>query len=373
MAGPGGAWQGQARLGCSIYDFLLGLGLATAYWPGFLSAATAPRWCLLALAAPLLLWQVPSLSFSGLTFPLTAFLSYALLSLWWTPVPIIGLWPIAHFAIFAALIIYAAQADTDGLLIGFAIGIALQAPLVIAQAHGFDLIGQSVPPAGLFYNRNFLAEAAVPVLIWLCYRPNLAARMIAVGVAIDACLSFDRAAAVGAAVGLWFVLGRRSRIVLATLAFAVIAELTLISAWGEQSIAGRLLIWGAIISHMSWFGAGASASTVMLYPLAHAVHSDPLQLLYELGLGAIPLFWVIGNAFQSDGPERPALACLVAESMFSLPFQLPATIFLAALLIGRLHARRECLRPLGHLCGVHDLAYRRWPPAPRRYADWGRQ
>ena len=356
------------RGSASLTDGALGLTLALAFWPAFLSAPLAPRWSLMAVAVPILLCRVPHLWVPWLSAKLAGFLLYALASLAWAPVWRIGLWPVSHLAIFCGLAIYAAQCDTDDLLKGLAAGIVAQCPLVILQSLGYSpLVMQAAVPAGLFVNRNFLGEAAMPLIGYGAIKrwPY----WLLLPLVFEAIMAADRAAIVGSAAALWLRSGPRIRLASAATGMIGLVALTLYSPWGIDSMSARLTLLGMILPGMSTFGAGAGATTIALYPVAESIHCDALQLLYEFGIGAVPLFWIIGNAFDASrrDADRAALACLVAESLFSLPLEIPTTLFLAALLVGRLHRARAVLCDHGYTRGVEHSFSRGWPaPKPRR-------
>ena len=78
-----------------------------------------------------------------------------------------GLLEMFHLLLFASIAAAAARLDSiDGIMTAFGWGIAVSSALCVAQVLGWSPVPQLYAPAGLFGNRDFLAEAAAPVLIW---------------------------------------------------------------------------------------------------------------------------------------------------------------------------------------------------------------
>ena len=102
-------------------------------------------------------------------------------------------------------------------------------------------------------------------------------------------------------------------------------------------------------------GAGSFAA---MFPAVEFAHNDPLQLYFEYGVpGLLVAFFVLAQVTQA-GPRAPraALCVIFVEGLFSMPFQLPASGFLAALLAGHLYGYRARLRAKQSLCGMGAAA-----------------
>jgi hypothetical protein len=73
-------------------------------------------------------------------------------------------------------------------------------------------------------------------------------------------------------------------------------------------------------------------------------YNDPLQLLYELGAGALLLFAVVILALEAPCAERLILLCFLEQSLFFFPLALPISAFFAAVTLGFLARQRDLHR-----------------------------
>src|SRR5579859_11430 len=91
---------------------ILSFGVAVLYVPGIISPATAPRWCLLAVALPLLAWLDPrSLDWRVFLIAL-GFIVYTSLSMLWTPDQWTGADDLFRLLIITATFIAGARLDS---------------------------------------------------------------------------------------------------------------------------------------------------------------------------------------------------------------------------------------------------------------------
>jgi hypothetical protein len=350
------------------------------FWPSISGAGTAPRWALLSVFVPMLIFFVTiegKNRFLPFILP-AAFLAYATVSLAWTPSIYEGLDALWKLYLLAGLFLIGASLDDlRPVWIGAALGIAVNSVFVVAQLFEFaDTNGFLVPRiygpagvgAGLFLNKNLMAEVAVLVLIGLAFckidRKYSIPMLLAVLPA--ALLPHARgplvALAVAAAAWLWP--RYRATAVLALLAGALVVAVTFGST-PITSTSERFNIWRDTFSGLTWFGHGIGSfyqafpafavhNDILAIRTDHA-HSDLLEMVFELGAGAVLLAGVLVYAlFGRSETERLVLIAFMVEGAFGFPIYCPATAALAALVVGHLCAHRHPVR-------VHVAARRMVP------------
>jgi hypothetical protein len=355
--------------------FVLGLLASAAYLPRAIDATLALRWASLALTLPLLLLflgdrvaPLPKLAFAALVA--------VVLSALWGPDLATGLDEVAHVVvIFAAFWLGASLITLVPVWAGVSLGVGVSALVALAQvAIGLDWFAQAAPPAGLFGNRNFLAEAGMISLIALAsMQPPTTAwrapRWVLIGGALVAiALGGSKAVYGGLAVAAAFwIAPRRPKLALATfVALGVLAVFMVLV--GSETATIRLEMWEEAITRATLFGngLGAWAST---YPIAEHAHSEPLQAIYEFGILAILPVAVLIRAMGgwSGEPEGYVVVALVAVSLFAFPLHLPLSAFVFALAAGHLDARRRRMVERALDRGADDgVGARRAAAQPRR-------
>ncbi len=127
----------------------------------------------------------------------------------------------------------------------------------------------------------------------------------------------------------------------------------------------RIILWIATVMAMTPLGNGLGWFAAA-HPSEEYAHSDVLQAVAELGVGAI-LFLAIPVVlmFRSRGnnAERAAFVAVCVEAIVSFPLHLPASGFLAALLAGYLAGRSADLCVGAPVGGSDDCKSVRWKPA----------
>lgn len=348
---------------------LIAFIVAVVLMPTLRDGAVTPKWAALAALLPWLL-------FARRPHPTPAhwcgiiLLGWAAYSLLWSTSWMDGLNELIHLGLFACVFLIAAEIDDPRrTMIAFVSGVAISGALALLQAYGFDLIPQSAAsPAGLFGNRNYLAEAGV-MAVALALGLHLWKLLPFAAAAALAPLS--RAAFLGVAVvlGLW-VWHRSPRLAMALACVGVLAGTGVMldrgaPAWlaKRDSLDVRLGIWKPTLDGMKLAGNGIG-SFVASYPVMvkfaddvnkrpeHA-HNEYLNFAFELGLPAVLLGVVLFGALlapigYAPGAEaaRLGLAGFAAVAVFGFPLHLPATGFAAALLAGHLWGRWHRLRDL---------------------------
>lgn len=308
----------------------MAFALTVLVWPPFYSAATAPRWALLAIVVPALLMIRPREHRWGAV----AVLAIAAVSLLWTSNVFNGLDILFKFSLLAGVFALVRTEDSPKVLAGMGWGLAFNA-LVL----GFQMFGSG----STFINPNFLAEAAAPVLVGLlCLRQYLLA------CAPAACLALTGARgpllAVSAAAFAWLWGRSRAAAVLLLLAIAAAVLAMLATGYRLESVAIRIAVWRDALGALTFFGHGLG-SVYTDFPGTNHLHNDALELIYELGIGSIAFFAVIVIAFQAKmHTERLVLLTILVEGCFGFPLHLPTTGFLLAVMAGVLCHARDALR-----------------------------
>lgn len=324
-----------------------------AYWPGISGAAVAPRWAVVA-GCLLLVLVGPRLKLTTAHVSALLFAAWCAITLLWTNYPLDGVDALGRLILLAGAYCLGSQiADLRKVMIGAAIGLTVSSVVAIAQVYGIGLI-EAPGPAGLFWNKNYLAEAAALVLIWA-----LASRCwwLIPGLLPAVYLPQARGAWLAIAVTAVLMLWRRSRI--AALAGGALALVLIGYAVMSVSLASgteRMAIWSDTASHLSLFGYGIGGfvenfphianNFVMATSRPGHAHNEYLQIAFETGLVGVALFSAfIGTLLRGElTPEKLVLIGLLVEAFLAFPFQLPATGFIGAVVAGRIAADRDHIR-----------------------------
>lgn len=327
---------------------LLSLLLPLAFLPGLMSAGTTPRWAVLALLVPLMLYWV-DWKRVPLKSVLLGTLAFSAASLLWMDVPLDGYLELWRMAIlFAAFAIGAVCGPLEKPLTLMATGVAITLPLVaLQQFAGYQGIPQTASPAGLFLNKNVLAESAAVLLVAMVWLRNW---KVALPLLLVVLLAKERAAFVGIVVALIvYILPRNRKVAGLIVAAALIA---LFSMVGSPSVADRFDIWRDSAQGFSFLGNGigsfftafpATATNMDVLAIRpEQAHNEIIHFIFELGVGAAGLLAI--GFFAMRGTlelERLMLVALLAISLFAFPFHMPLTAFVAALVAGRLCAAQS--------------------------------
>jgi hypothetical protein len=333
---------------------ILAFGVAVCYWPGLISSATAPRWCLLAVALPLISWLDPRAIDWRILAIAVVYLAYAALSLLWAPDVLTGANDLFRLLIIAAAFLAgAAIDDLDQVIAGLAWGVALSLAVVLLQIAGTPLIVGTEPASGLFYNREVLGETAAPLLVWaLCMRRWTLSSLLAVTVA----LTLSRVGMVSAVGALTIMYPRRAWLPLLIAGIGAVWAYTLhLPPFTPDKLASgaqRLMVWGWALNGISFLGKGIG-SFAAIHPDAEYAHSDLLQLGFETGLIGIAVGVVLFVALwrRSRGAQRALLIALGIEAAISFPLHMPVIAFVSAVLAGSLTRAGDLVRPSGYVSG----------------------
>jgi hypothetical protein len=349
--------------------------VAAAWLPVIPSGASMPRWWAMAVGLPLASPLDPRALHPLAALCLAFALGWALAaSFLWSPHP--------HAAalewLFLALLCLAATASAG-----------VEEPEPVFQAFGWAVAGSSalaliqlilgpvphVPtaggrPAGLFLNPEVLAETAAPILVWSVKHPGAFNGVLAALLASSILVCGSRTAWAAVAFGLllsWRPDPRWLRpALLAALGIACASASLALGPAKLGSGANRVVLWIAASESITprgrglgWWAAGHEEA------LTEFVHSDALEAMVALGVGALPLFAFFAFALRRDddgeknggklSAPRCAMAALCLEAVVSFPLHTPAAGFLAFALAGSLARRRDSVRAARRAGGARDL------------------
>lgn len=324
----------------------LGFLVTAAYWPWLWSPAMVPKWAALSILAPaLLLYRQQPIPFTRAHFFGCLLMAWAALSVSWSWAPVYslnGLWLIAILP--AICFCLGSQApNLRPLFIGAGLGLAASSAVSIGQLAGWIDWPTINIPSGLFLNKNFMAEAAALVLIWLiAERVWWLVPLVIPAIALASARGALLALGIGLALELW----RRPAWLIAGL---LVADMALFGmgmvTHSAATTTERLDIWAESVDDLGFFGSGIGSYGFMPHQLLadghpmHA-HNDALELLYDLGmigLGLAMLFvWELRGPLNS---ARLVLIVFAVEACFAFPLHLPVTLCLAAVAAG--HAVRD--------------------------------
>ena len=336
-----------------IFGFLL----AVAFNPFIYAAATVPRWALLSVALPLLLWQQSPSYFTPLHLIGCLLVSWCALSLAWTANGYDGLGELGQLALIAqAFVLGNRLGSMREIFKGLAIGLIVSSLLVATPLYQFMIGPVSVEHEGLLGNRNMLSEAAVLTLLGcIGYRlwwfipgilpsifvwPQERASMLALIVAAGCWLwSYSK----------WLTVACGAAVIGAGLSYAFFGDRIsstsqLIQIWSDTS--KGLTFWGhGIGSFLTLFPFLTSTIDIVVSRPEHA-HNDFLEIIFDYGfIGAFlyASFTVVAIGV-ADRIYRPILAAFLVIGCFSFPWHVPVTAFIGACVIGCIAGRGFDLR-----------------------------
>lgn len=268
----------------------------------------------------------------------------AAVTLFWSPDALGGADDLVHIAILlSAFCLGASVKDLSMVWRGVAIGLAVSGFIAVAQLCGWEALPQAVKPAGLFMNKNVLGETALVAAVAMFFSRSWWLFILAVATLL---LSTSKGA-IGAGIlvaGLW-LLPQRPRVakpllcgVIAAVVYAFAAEL--------PSAAVRWAGWSDVLANATLFGNGLGSFEAN-YPAMQFAHSEPIQMVYELGIFSAPIFALFIYVLRDYGARKPEwfiLVAVVAVSLLSFPLHMPLTGFAAALAAGHLAGGRSLVR-----------------------------
>lgn len=328
--------------------------------PGFVNAAMAPRWILLSISVPLLLLLIRVRMTPG-HWVVLGILIYATSTLLWTESRLDGIDALWKAAILAGVFCLGASiSNLNQILRAMAWGLLLMLPLVIAQKLGLVDMPQAAPPAGLFINKNILAELSAALLVSMLYQRRW---ILCIAPVICLMLIPSRAAFVGLSLALIMWVWPRLKIsTFQKLALTMLCVVMLISGLAfETQRRGlpienlvkneRLEIWQDTIQGFTPLGNGIGSFWTMapkyathfdqIHQRSEFAHNEYLHTIFEFGLGTLLFIPLLFFIFRGEGEGyKLVLVALFETALFAFPFHIPTTGFIVALLAGNLCASR---------------------------------
>lgn len=349
--------------------FLLGgfsFALVIAFWPMVHGGYQSARWALVAAGAPLAATcvKMPDRS-AGATLGLFL-LGYATFSLVWTPDRYQGALTVLEWCFLGgAFYVGMSIAGLGPVIACAAAGLGVSMILAIMQAGGFDGIPQNTGPAGLFSNKNYLGEIVAMVLAGaVALRMTWAIPLLAPALVLSECRGAWLGLAAACFVALWGW-SRRCAVAVALVGALAVGAYTLHRGWHHGDWTTRDMpranLLADTVAGLTWTGSGVGSyyarfpSHIHRFDVlegrpAHA-HNDVLELVYDLGPGALLALLLVGFALLAPlQPERMILAAFLVEGLFGFPLHNPCTAALAALVLGRLCAHGPDLRRVLAAC-----------------------
>jgi hypothetical protein len=396
-----------------IFGFLL----TALYWPGIAGAATTPRWGLLAVALPVVLWYNsafrggmkahadglcglraetnrgpsgfcrvaigPRFTFIHLFGAL--YLTWSAISLSWTPNKLDGIGELIKLVILAqAFVLGARITNLIAVLRGMALGLLVSSIIILVQLYAPDIVLHTTTHSGLFINSGSLAEIAALVLIGLVYehRSHIGnhdwfgtrhiARIVLL-LALFPCIILPQSRGAWLALVTAFTIWLWSKSKTSALALmgltAILITYSLHLGFHTSSVIQRLGMYADAISGLTWLGHGIGSFWTDYAPLSNTLdifverpehlHNDWLEIVFELGpVGAIIVCGILRAAGMGKlSTATVVLSGFIAESAVGFTLHNPCTAFLAALCLGHLARRRHSLRYLFH---VRRIQFRAW-------------
>lgn len=341
---------------------LFGFAITAAFWPGIAAAATSPRWAVAAIGSALLLFCAGPIRLTIAHLAGALFLGWCLATLsWsWSPDALDAAFKLGILA--ACFCLGSVSEDLEPLWLGAGVGIAVSSVIAIAQVFGFAPVPYLTIPAGLFINGNYMAEAAVLVLIGLAASGRwwMAAACLpaaTLGVARGALLAL----AAAAAAWLW---GRSRAAALALVLLVAVSGATMgFYGWRSTHVAERVAFWRDTASGITLTGHGLGSFRDVFTRYAEHTdlrrsrpaqpHNEALGIAFELGIVGLVLFLIF--AATLFGPLRPQGLVLIAvavEAMFAQPLHLPVTGALGCLVAGHIARGVRDARSAALRCGI---------------------
>ena len=331
---------------------LLGFAITTAFVPGIIGATVNTSWAVMWLVMPILLLrckiEVTLIHILG-----SLFLSYAALSLVWSPHGFLEFMQL--LALASVFVCGYTLKDLRSVTIGLSLGLVISAFVAALQYLQVDIpILNFSKFSGLFINPNIYAEVSGLILILLIVNklwwyipltaPGLLVSSRAVVLALGISLAMftwskSKLLSVVIIISSWVIALKLSDI---TYSGGLVEGISV----NASSLNIRIGMWSDMLANLSLFGYGIG-SFVYVFPeinkhldttvsIAEFAHNDLLQLIFELGIGAIPLILIVAYLLRVSHEYRNALAYFLIIGAFGFPLHMPVTGFIIALVAAQL-------------------------------------
>ena len=338
--------------------------VGAAYWPGISSGFYMPKWWAMAIGLAIIPWGFRSLD-PVIAACAASGVLMAALSLLSTPHLYGGILQLIFIILLCGVAVGAAALEDVGPVIAaLGWGVAISVAASVLQFFGWYIAPHS-GNSGLYLNPEVMGELAAPLFIWAFWSKRWALAGI---MATSILLCHSRIAFFVAGCGLLFGWRAPRAVKVATVAVMLGAGIAAVFLAGDglgKYISGmtRIMYWGAAVLSLAPNGHGlAWWFAAHPFPTEEFVHSDVLQSMVEIGLGAV-FFLAIPVMVMQRGrglAERATYVGICVEALVSFPLHLPATGFLAAVLTGWFARRWSDVRIPGFVGRVEGGGAVQW-------------
>lgn len=337
--------------------YILGFGVVVAYVPNVTGTAALTGWAFLAGLLPFFMWRRIAGPVSPLHWLGLGFIAWAGLSLLWTENIYDGLGSFALWIILG-MAFHLGSTTLDALPIyrGICVGVSLCVVVAIAQSLGWrgiyvqEEFTSNVP--SIFVNSTVFGTVCALALV-LGIFGNLWWSIPAS--ALGLFLSGARGPAIAVIIvilsGVWRNWSRGTAILLLVPALLFGAGVfvnksknlsdlegstkTRVAYWFDSIEAFKLPGYGVGSFFQVFPSVAKRADTLKLRP--EHPYSDPIELVFEFGLGAVLLFWLALLALEIPlEPDRSILLAFLISGLGYPNLAIPLVAFLAAFASGRL-------------------------------------
>lgn len=344
---------------------LLGFAIMTAFVPGIVGIASNTSWAVMWLAMPLMLIdrKIEVNRFHVLGF---MFLSYAGISLMWSPHGILAFMQL--LALASVFVWGCTLKDLRSVTIGLSLGLGIAFIVAVLQYFQINLVMGDGRITGLYFNPNVYAEITGMILILILTHKL----WWFIPVTIPGMLISSRAVVLGLGFALAMYFWSRSKLSSVAVivgSLALVAKLPVINSYlsniatfsteanintatdiavvvSVNSVYQRFNIWEDMLSGLTLFGNGIG-SFIYVFPeynkhidqaklLVEYAHNDLYQLIFELGIGVVPLVLMVFILLKADNDYKPTFVFFIIIGIFSFPLFMPVTAFMAALVASQL-------------------------------------
>lgn len=343
---------------------LLGFAVSVAYWPGLLLAPFVPRWAVIAVGMPLIGTLDPRNVPEYLRWTLVFLIGVGAISLLVSPSPMSGVQDLLFIVFLCGVFLLGAELESfDGIMKGTTAGLALSLLLLVLQTFGTIKIPHLSPiPGALFDNSEILGEFAGLLLAWAVVKRHWVAAIIG---ALVVAWTQSRVGVLAAGAAMFFAYRPRSWVWTLLLALLVVAAALVLLPLKADSAMHRVTLWGAALMSFKLLGNGLGWGSAA-FPFEEFVHSDALQAVIELGIGALALLAIPFAALKRNRghhAERALFVGVCVEVLVSFPLHFPASGFLAAGVAGFLARARPVVRLGGGHRAIDDGRRANWSGA----------
>lgn len=313
--------------------FFLGLLVPIAYVPNWTGQMILTGWVVLSCVLPFVLLRHTKMTLGHWLGVI--FLCYATLSLCWTLNTTQAVWDLWVIAVLAGCFMLGAARDCRQLYLGLAFGIGINTLLLPIEHWWPNLIFMTNPaiPAGLFVNYDMLGESALLVSLGLMsQRLWWPLVMTLPSVLFVESRSIMLALAVVSLFAFWNA-GDKRFVALCVIVGLCSGSIYTLYHINDGSVGLRLAMYMDTIDGLTRWGHGPgsffslypefASRTDTMFTRPESVHNDFLEMVFEFGVGAIPLLALVWLGLITAGPQRYVLAAWCVIAMVSFPIRIP--------------------------------------------------